>query len=348
MTVTNPIQLNFTAVNAFNTKTHVVTLSGLISGARGLSKIGSGKLTLNGNNTYAGSTTVNAGTLLINGSQTSTSATTVAVGTTLGGVGTLAGPLNVNGSIAPGNGIGTFSAASTTINGSYACEVNGATADVIAATNLTLGATSALAVSETSGTFPIVIATYSGTLSGTFATVTPGYTVNYSTPGTIILTQGTVFDSWAASKGLDGTPGKEKGLADDPDGDGRNNVYEFAFDGNPLSGANDGKVISKIATVGADQVLTLTLPVRTGATFSASTGDLLSALIDGIYYRVDGDVDLGTFASSISEVTGGDATTIQTGLPTLSTGWTYRTFSAPGNVTTVPKSFLRAKISETP
>jgi len=151
-------------------------------------------------------------------------------------------------------------------------------------------------------------------------------------------------DSWASANRLTGASGLENGKGDDPDGNGRNNLYEFAFDGNPLSGVNDGK----IATVSSNQVLTLTLPVRTGATFSASSGDQLSALIDGIYYRVEGDVNLSTFADGITEVTTGDETTIQAGLPTLSTGWSYRTFRAPGTVPVVPKVFLRAKVSETP
>ena len=138
----------------------------------------------------------------------------------------------------------------------------------------------------------------------------------------------------------------EAGKADDPDNDGKNNLYEFAFDGNPLSGSEDAKVIGKIATIGADQVLTLTVPVRTGATFTTSGGDQLSGLIDAITYRIEGDSDLGTFANTISEVTGGDETAIQAGLPTLSTGWTYRTFRDAGTVLTAPKTFLRAKVSE--
>jgi hypothetical protein len=42
---------------------------------------------------------------------------------------------------------------------------------------------------------------------------------------------------------------------------------------------------------------------------------------------------------------------ITAGLPSpLSTGWEYRTFTfaTPDTVPTVPKAFLRAKISETP
>jgi hypothetical protein len=154
------------------------------------------------------------------------------------------------------------------------------------------------------------------------------------------------YDTWAIAKGLTGA-NNAKSL--DPDNDGNNNLAEFAFDGDPLSGVNDGKIVGKVATVGGDQVLTLTLPVRTGATFANDSGDQLSALIDGIYYRIEGDVNLSTFADTITEVTGGDATTIQAGLPALSSGdWTYRTFRAPGTVTAIPKAFLRAKVSETP
>jgi autotransporter-associated beta strand protein len=190
--------------------------------------------------------------------------------------------------------------------------------------------------------------------SGTWGAVGSGAantTARITGAGWLKVTTGSAdaYASWATLKGLDGTAGKEAGKADDPDNDGKNNLAEFALDGNPLSAANEGKIVGKIATVGGVQVMTLTLPVRTGATFSANSGDQLSALIDGIYYRIEGDVSLSSFADAITEVpVGADLTAIQLGLPPLSTGWTYRTFRAPGTVPTAAKAFLRARISESP
>jgi autotransporter-associated beta strand protein len=151
------------------------------------------------------------------------------------------------------------------------------------------------------------------------------------------------YGTWASAKGL--TPGVNDGKGQDPDGDGQNNLGEFAFDSNPLSGASDGKIVGKVATVGANQVLTLTLPVRSGAVFSGAT-EQVSAAIDSIIYQIQGSDDLSVFDLIISEVTGGDSTPIQAGLPTLSSGWSYRTFRTPGTMTDGdPKDFIRAKVS---
>ncbi|MGC4014737.1 MAG: hypothetical protein QM755_09515 [Luteolibacter sp.] len=101
-----------------------------------------------------------------------------------------------------------------------------------------------------------------------------------------------------------------------------------------------------MAPVGGVNYLTLTLPVRgSGTTFSGST-EQVSALVDGIYYHVQGSNDLTNFTATVVEVTGADATSIQSSLPTLSTGWFYRTFRSQNSVSVTPKTFLRAKITE--
>jgi autotransporter-associated beta strand protein len=74
-----------------------------------ITKSGTGKLTLNGANTYGTATTVSNGVLLVNGSITHTGAVAV-VGGTLGGNGSITAPVNVlaGGTLSPGSGIGAL------------------------------------------------------------------------------------------------------------------------------------------------------------------------------------------------------------------------------------------------
>ena len=81
-----------------------------ITGSGSFTQAGAGTTTLTAVNTYTGATNVNAGALIINGIISPSSATTVALGATLGGSGTI-GSATINGILAPGNSIGTLSAA---------------------------------------------------------------------------------------------------------------------------------------------------------------------------------------------------------------------------------------------
>jgi autotransporter-associated beta strand protein len=87
------------------------TFGGTINGTGGLTKVGSGTLTLMGTNIYTGAITVSGGQLFVNGVLTTnvTSAASVSASATLGGNGLICGPTTVQtgGVLAPGtNSIG--------------------------------------------------------------------------------------------------------------------------------------------------------------------------------------------------------------------------------------------------
>jgi autotransporter-associated beta strand protein len=78
-----------------------------------LRKIGTGTLTLNGNNTFSGGTTVESGALMVNnviGSGTGSGTLSVEAGATLGGGGFIGSPTTLEdfATLSPGNGIGTL------------------------------------------------------------------------------------------------------------------------------------------------------------------------------------------------------------------------------------------------
>ena len=86
------------------------TLSGVFSGAGGLTFIGTGSTIKSGANTYSGGTTVSGGTLVVAGpSPTGTGDVFVAPAGTLMGTGTIAGNSIVSGVLKPGNSPGYLS-----------------------------------------------------------------------------------------------------------------------------------------------------------------------------------------------------------------------------------------------
>ncbi len=154
-----------------------------------VTKQGTGTLTLTGANLNTGLVTVSAGTLLANnttGSGTGSGPVTVASAGKLGGTGIISGAITNNGTIVPGDSssIGTLTASSNVTDGAnshLAIALNGASTNMLAVGgNLDLSAADFLDVTGT-GTGPWTIATYTGSLTGTFDTVTSGYSVNYGT-----------------------------------------------------------------------------------------------------------------------------------------------------------------------
>ena len=349
-TVTNSGPRDSTLTLNIDVATPTADFSGTLTGAPAnrisLVKAGLGTQVLSGANSYVGTTTVAAGTLV----------------------------LGATGSIDDSSGVTLATAAllDTSANATFAMSAtqtftihldgtaSGSSGRLRAAALNISNAVVVFSVDNPLDDAAYVLADYTSLSGGSFASVAPplGYSIDYTynsgTQIALVYTGISTFDTWANS--FANPPLANTASGADPDHDGRSNLAEFAFDGDPRSGLNDGKVVTKVATLSdASKVLTLTLPVRAGAIFSGTT-EQVSALIDGLIYTIQGSatLDADSWTLGVSEITGADATAIQAGLPALSdingdsvADWTYRTFRAPGTVTGgTPQEFLRAKVTE--
>jgi autotransporter-associated beta strand protein len=331
-------------------------------------KSNTGTWTLGGLNSYTGTTALNGGTLHLTGSLAAGSAVTVggaaASGTpTLTGAGgTVNGTLNIAaagggaaGTVNPGTvgTTGTLNAGATTIAGTFACDVNGASTDQLVVTgDLTLGGT--LSINEvaagTPGTY--VIASYTGTRSGTLGGTLPaGYSVNYDDANKeveLVIAPASGFASWITGFGL---AGGDQDPTDDPDSDGVDNLTEFALNGNPNNGSNNGLTALVLQDTNASTTneLTLVAAVRDGAVF-APAGTTQTATIDGVVYTIEGSLDLVFPGSAVSTVGSAIETTpAGTTLPDITgSDWEYRTFRLDASEGLPGKGFLRAKITAAP
>lgn len=154
------------------------------------------------------------------------------------------------------------------------------------------------------------------------------------------------FIPWIAN--FPSLSGPTAAKAADPDGDGLTNFEEFALDGNAEEGAPTGKVRVRVETVGAEQALVITLPVRDGAVFSAGAPGVATVAAERIGYEIGGSNDLIFFDQNVSEVV--PALSGTPAMPGLNAGWTYRTFRLDGAVgggtPRGPVGFLRATVFE--
>lgn len=154
---------------------------------------------------------------------------------------------------------------------------------------------------------------------------------------------GSAFMEWLDAWELEG---EQRLPGADPDKDGRINLEEFAFNGNPVSGINDDKFRYVITSSdGQDgKTLTLTIPVRNGAIFEGP-GALTSRPVDGVIYHIQGTVDLQNFTKEEvveTETSGGGD------LPSLDEGWSYRTFALSSTAPHIGAGYLRAVAQEVP
>jgi autotransporter-associated beta strand protein len=215
--VTNGVQTNqLGAGNIFVNSPGTLVLDGdwsnggntpfvrVVSGNGSMIKQGPGTVNIASANSYTGGTAVNSGTLLITGSVAGT--TTVNAGATLGGAGTLDVINVVGGTFAPGNGTGTLTAGTLTLDAASTLKfeltlgdttIGGGINDLaIVNGNLTLDGT--LQVTELGGPLSndeiYTLFDYSGTLTDnglaldpSFLAVHPGAAIIIDTVNTQVL-----------------------------------------------------------------------------------------------------------------------------------------------------------------
>ena len=336
----------------------VSTFAGSIqdgTGQVGLTKTGSGTLVLTGTSSYTDFTTVNGGALKIDGSLGNTEVYVSSA--VLAGNGSIGGTVYIDN----GGNLATRISDWTGIGGSGFEDLSVQSLVLTTGTPhvITVDTTGLVNFSESAATFPIVLTTggISGFSATDFSVSAPGFAgtgtwavqVNGTNTNLELVYSPAVasaYDTWATAKGLTGA---NNGKTQDPDDDGLTNLQEFAFDGNPLSGTNDGKRFTGIADPdGAgpeSDALLLTIAVRDGAVFNGP-GDLVSDPVDDVVYRIQGSLELTDWTSvNVSEVT----PAYTSGLPSLSSGWSYRTFRTPGPIGSPNvRSFLRSGVSVAP
>ncbi|MBB5352808.1 autotransporter-associated beta strand protein [Haloferula luteola] len=144
---------------------------------------------------------------------------------------------------------------------------------------------------------------------------------------------GLQYAEWAASHLPDIT---RRDPLDDPDGDGLENLLEFALCQDPQS-TESTTLTSRFDTV--EQAYHITLPVRGNILFTGGT-PLVSEVVDGFMYQIEGsslpggppDLEVTEVSQPLSDF-----------LPELPEGWIYRSFRLGDPEHPPSRGFLRIR-----
>ena len=278
-----------------------ITLTGILSGAGGLTKAGLGTLVLPAANTFTGPVGVNAGVLQVDGSLASGDPLSVNGGGILAGAGTVnrAVLLDAGGIIRPGSATpgSTLTAATLTWNGGGALAIDLASGNQLAVAGaLNRGSGGALHV-ELAASAPLAVGTVVTLATFASTNAVPGDFIYSGLPdcrGVFIvgptslafLVTGTgptaAYTDWAYQAGL---PPDQQGAGDDPDDDGLVNLLEFFLARDPLR-TNVPGIIATTVVVDGQRFPAVTFVRRLdlgGVTFGVLTSaDLAFASLLGV------------------------------------------------------------------
>ncbi|WP_353567723.1 autotransporter-associated beta strand repeat-containing protein [Haloferula sargassicola] len=219
-----------------------------IGGPCQVTKNGSGSLKLAGlDSTYTGGTVVNAGRLEAHSggvkpplTPLGTGPVSIAVDATLAGEATIPGAVTIEGIVTPNessdNPLGTLIAGPTVLSGTYVCQLRQTGCDLLEVMgDLDLTGSTLTLLNESSTTSSpssFVIASYTGNLTGSFATVNglpADYVLRYDSDAKQILVAPLGLEAWIA-----GFPGLgDVSATGDPDSDGISTILEYVLGGHP-------------------------------------------------------------------------------------------------------------------
>ena len=303
------------------------------SGGLGITKSGAGTMTLSGSNSYTGATSVSAGRLLVNGSTASASALSVASGATLGGTGTVGGPITIQsgGTLAPGvSGTGVLTGSSSaTINGKLAIELDAAGSDrlnVAGNLNITNATLDLSDLSNGALQQEYVIASFASLTGAQFAGVTglpAGSHITYE--ATSIKLVSASFTSWVSGLGL-----SDPSAGGDPDMDGLPSALEYVLGGNP---AQPDSGILPVATVSGENIV-----------FTFQRAD--ASETTDLTLQVEASTNLADWNETYT--IGADTASSSPGVVVSENGASADTITVTIPTSGIPAKFVRARVIVTP